>query len=882
MEEKREESIKQFGRQSNNFYMDPSEKVKENLAVSIQHYAQEPINAIALNRDSSRVVIAGRQVFKIISIENDKFVESVNFRVGKNINLNFSAADVTWNHIEENKLASAATNSSVVIWDLNKPSRSKLCDVYTSHKRTVNRVTFHNKEPFLLLSGSQDGDMKIFDTRRKEVTTTFSGKESVRDVQFCPQTDGYFRFAAGLENGIVQEWDIRRPDRPEREITAHTGPVFTLDWNPIDKNWLATGGRDRAIKVWDLPSRKLVHIVHTMASVAKCKWRPEHKQLIASSSLLVDFAVNIWDIRRPYIPLAAFNKHKDVASVDELNTPTPTCPPSNILQSLEPSMWANSNLFLFTPDNSFDLSVDWFVNFAKLYWLSGKSFEEICDHNASIAQKLNRKQVSLTWLILKTLFTCTSPNNITPPYHAGPGYPILSKIVEAIADKNCEIEKEHPTGENTSGCSDEESEAENEALPEKNLANIATGLANQTGDFFFGDGETDFPYDLDDNDSVVPDKQDWSLPAEAFQLRHELQFGMAPPVPMTHDSPASANDSDVNSFNTMGQSFGWRLMERHSLSKISLPFTLPCFISNFLTLHFLQSSSFLSHHPSLALSLLSPFPCSFSLIALPLLFLSHRPSLALSLSSPFLALSLLSPFLALSLLSPSLALSLRRLPLHFLSTRPSLALPFHRSSLLFFSPIASSLALSLLSPFPCTFSLIAFLTFSLIALPLLFLSYRPSLALSLLSPFPCTFSLIALPLHFLSYHPSLALSLLSPFPCTFSLIALPLLFLSYRPSLLFSLLSPFPCSFFLSYRPSLALSLLSPFPCSFSLIALPSRSLSHLLSLPLALSSPFRFSHLSPHLFTSLLTFSPLYRSLLAIPLILLIFQLSSLPREKC
>lgn len=634
MEEKREESIKQFGRQSNNFYMDPSEKVKENLAVSIQHYAQEPINAIALNRDSSRVVIAGRQVFKIISIENDKFVESVNFRVGKNINLNFSAADVTWNHIEENKLASAATNSSVVIWDLNKPSRSKLCDVYTSHKRTVNRVTFHNKEPFLLLSGSQDGDMKIFDTRRKEVTTTFSGKESVRDVQFCPQTDGYFRFAAGLENGIVQEWDIRRPDRPEREITAHTGPVFTLDWNPIDKNWLATGGRDRAIKVWDLPSRKLVHIVHTMASVAKCKWRPEHKQLIASSSLLVDFAVNIWDIRRPYIPLAAFNKHKDVASgilwrngpnillscgrdgflhqnifkeaqrpleqvnrvgvnigmngdiaqavcerllkpcqdqivelpeytgrhfyIDELNTSTPTCPPSNILQSLEPSMWANSNLFLFTPDNSFDLSVDWFVNFAKMYWLSGKSFEEICDHNASIAQKLNRKQVSLTWLILKTLFTCTSPNNITPPYHAGPGYPILSeksdvekgKIVEAIADKNCEIEKEHPTGENTSGCSDEESEAENEALPEKNLANIATGLANQTGDFFFGDGETDFPYDLDDNDSVVPDKQDWSLPAEAFQLRHELQFGMAPPVPMTHDSPASANDSDVNSFNT--------------------------------------------------------------------------------------------------------------------------------------------------------------------------------------------------------------------------------------------------------------------------------------------------------------------------------------------
>ncbi|CAI9737490.1 complex WDR24-like [Octopus vulgaris] len=63
-----------------------------------------------------------------------------------------------------------------------------------------------------------------------------------------------------------------------------------------------------------MPTKKLVHIVHTMASVARCKWRPDYKYLIASSSLLVDFAVNIWDIRRPYIPLAAFNRHKDVAS----------------------------------------------------------------------------------------------------------------------------------------------------------------------------------------------------------------------------------------------------------------------------------------------------------------------------------------------------------------------------------------------------------------------------------------------------------------------------------------------------------------------------------------------------------------------------------------
>lgn len=39
-------------------------------------------------------------VFKIYSIEEDKFEEKLNLRVGKNLNLNFSSTDVAWNHIE--------------------------------------------------------------------------------------------------------------------------------------------------------------------------------------------------------------------------------------------------------------------------------------------------------------------------------------------------------------------------------------------------------------------------------------------------------------------------------------------------------------------------------------------------------------------------------------------------------------------------------------------------------------------------------------------------------------------------------------------------------------------------------------------------------------
>ena len=55
----------------------------------------------------------------------------------------------------------------------------------------------------------------------------------MRDVQFSIRD--YFTFAATFENGNVQLWDIRRPDRYERMFTAHNGPVFCCDWHPEDR-----------------------------------------------------------------------------------------------------------------------------------------------------------------------------------------------------------------------------------------------------------------------------------------------------------------------------------------------------------------------------------------------------------------------------------------------------------------------------------------------------------------------------------------------------------------------------------------------------------------------------------------------------------------------
>lgn len=252
-------------------------------------------------------------VLKVLSIDSDGFTEVCNMRGGKNQNLSYSSNDVAWSLLDKNLLATAATNGVVSVWDLSKFGRHKQLLVYAEHERTAHSVTFHTTDPNLLLSGSQDGTIKCFDIRtEKAVTTYYSNSESVRDVKFSPIVPNLF--ASVSENGTVQLWDLKRTDRCQQQFTAHSGPIYTCDWHPTQQ-WLATGSRDKQIKVWNMEHRStLEHTIHTIAVVGRVKWRPERMYHIASCALVVDYSIYVWDVRRPYIPYASFNEHTNVTT----------------------------------------------------------------------------------------------------------------------------------------------------------------------------------------------------------------------------------------------------------------------------------------------------------------------------------------------------------------------------------------------------------------------------------------------------------------------------------------------------------------------------------------------------------------------------------------
>ncbi|KAI9922704.1 hypothetical protein PsorP6_000681 [Peronosclerospora sorghi] len=312
-----------------------------------------PLNALSTSRTNRLIAVGGRDgpsvssfscllfeskslsssssrsfatVLKVVALEASGFTEKRNLRVVGRPSLNFSTNDIRWHPHLDSVLATAATNGAVVIWNLERDGYKHVQErVLHGHRRAVNRICWHTSDWNVLISGSQDGTVKLWDKRAGKVVATYHPKsESVRDVRTSPFHATHF--AAAFENGIVQVWDLRKHAQPLVKFTAHKGLVLSLDWHPTQANVLASGGRDRYVKIWTLSDvRQPRQTIQTIASVGRVAWRPSVLTHVATSASLMDNSIHVWETTRPFIPLASMKGHVDIASgIAWLDTPVRT------------------------------------------------------------------------------------------------------------------------------------------------------------------------------------------------------------------------------------------------------------------------------------------------------------------------------------------------------------------------------------------------------------------------------------------------------------------------------------------------------------------------------------------------------------------------------
>ena len=301
------------------------------------------INTIAINEEGTHALLGGKDIFKSIKVQDGVCAEELNLRSairraptqasGKARQIySIDIADVAWAKGDCGQYVAAATSSGkIILYDLGHAGipAAQLHE----HFRQVHKVTFNPHRGSLLLSGSQDGTVRLWDVRDVRQASTLRSKhkysgqsDGVRDVKWSP-TEGV-DFAFGTDSGWVQRWDIRNLKTAKVKIPAHSTTCNTIDWHPDGKH-LVSASSDQTVRVWDFSvnrKQKASWEIKTPYPVLNARWRPPCESSMPSdqgarqcTQLVTAYdhkqpIIHIWDFRRPALPFREMSPYSSAPS----------------------------------------------------------------------------------------------------------------------------------------------------------------------------------------------------------------------------------------------------------------------------------------------------------------------------------------------------------------------------------------------------------------------------------------------------------------------------------------------------------------------------------------------------------------------------------------
>ncbi|KIL93069.1 hypothetical protein FAVG1_03045 [Fusarium avenaceum] len=340
--------------------------------------AGAPILALDVSPDRRTAILAGGHILKTVVLDdpsnfNFNFREGVDLRAvitaqpagfkGNQAADQLSIRDVKWHG--GSTIFTACANGKIFAYDVARVGSGAADPLeYMQTQEDSRQVNTLDVNPHLkswLLSGSQDGMARVFDTAapiQGRGGITFRQRfaplkciDSVRQVKWSPKVG--HEMACCTEGGVVLKWDVRQPARPLLRINAHEKACASIAWHP-DGNHLISAGRDTKLHVWDVGGtadkrQKPKWSVTTPAPIWTIAWRPglwsataQNKRVAqiavsyddSSSRRYGTSAVHIWDLARPTLP------YKEIERFDSS--------PATLLWQDQDMLWTVGQDGLFT------------------------------------------------------------------------------------------------------------------------------------------------------------------------------------------------------------------------------------------------------------------------------------------------------------------------------------------------------------------------------------------------------------------------------------------------------------------------------------------------------------------------------------------------------
>ncbi|KAI5181032.1 histone-binding protein RBBP4 [Nematocida sp. AWRm80] len=210
---------------------------------------------------------------------------------------------VVWNPIREGELLTGGYDGLVCTYRIGESTKPI---GVIKVEGEINDTSLSCKGEHVALAMDKYGTI-ILDRRDGSKKVLDSGETLC--AQFTADEDQPYLVATGSKDGNIRIWDIRNDKEPQHVLEAHEEDVVQIQWSPHFESVLASSGTDRRVKIWNLdmigdeiteeeredgpPELMFVHGGHT-DTVCDISWNPHEPWEIAS--VADDNILQIWQM----------------------------------------------------------------------------------------------------------------------------------------------------------------------------------------------------------------------------------------------------------------------------------------------------------------------------------------------------------------------------------------------------------------------------------------------------------------------------------------------------------------------------------------------------------------------------------------------------------
>ncbi|XP_069705559.1 protein transport protein Sec31A isoform X3 [Periplaneta americana] len=222
-----------------------------------------------------------------------------------------------FNPYQANLLASGASESEILIWDLNNTDTPMLPGAKSQPADDVLWISW-NRQVQHILASTFAPRCVVWDLRKNEPIiklTDTTSRIRWKVVAWHPEVATQLCLASEEDQSpVIQLWDLRFATSPLKVLENHQRGVLSIAWCPQDPDLLVSCGKDNRILCWNPNSNASGgEIVCDIATINQwnfdVSWCPRNPALIASSSF--DGHVSVYSLTGGQQQVQTSNKIAD-------------------------------------------------------------------------------------------------------------------------------------------------------------------------------------------------------------------------------------------------------------------------------------------------------------------------------------------------------------------------------------------------------------------------------------------------------------------------------------------------------------------------------------------------------------------------------------------